>query len=302
MGIQKLSSDEGVTFDVMGEKRTFHGIHLFSSGDNPASANLAGFKESHFAELLCRQCMGEKPAVYQSFMESDFLLRSKESHEQHVRELEEFEKLPSSQKKVLKNPSVAYGVNKKSIFMKVEHIDVTKTFPQDLMHDIILGSLKHEIICLLVDTVIERKAIGIHTVNDRIEKYSKFFGENTPSSIDIKTLEEGKLRTTASETLALAYMLPFVLLEHDDLSKGVKSVCQEKNLKCFILRLNLLDLQMSKEFTLKDIENLRKMTWKHHKLFLECYPGKAIPKMHFEIHMATQVLLFGPLRQHWCLR
>ncbi|KAE8747825.1 hypothetical protein FOCC_FOCC005437 [Frankliniella occidentalis] len=302
-GIKKLSSDEGVNFLIMGKVRTFHGIHLFSSGDNPASANLGGFKESHFADLLCRQCLGTKPEIYKSFLENSFSLRSKESHKKHIEELEAFLKLPSNQQLVLKNPSVSYGVNSRSIFM-FEGCDVTKQFPQDLMHDVIHGTLKLEIICLIDHAVnkIEPKLIDLKTVNNRIKKYSKYFGVNKPSAIEAVHLKNENLRTSASETLALANMLPFVLLDSDELSSSVKSVCHQENLNCFILRLNLLNLQMATQFTVQDVENLRKMTNNHHKMFLKCYPGSEIPKMHYEIHLPTQILLFGPLRQHWCFR
>lgn len=300
-GIQKLSSEEGVTFNVMGKKRCFHGVHVFTSADNPASANLAGFKESHFADHPCRQCMGMKPDIYHFFNEKDFVLRSRTSHDQHLQELESYKANPAAWPKGQQNPSVKHGVNSKSIFSP--HCDVTKCFPQDVMHDVIHGSLKLEIVCLLNHVVNEKKTLTLPTINSRIEQLSKFFGANKPSHIEAKHLTDKNLRHSAAETLALAHMLPFALLKHDDLSLGIESVCDKDNLKCYILRLNLLDLQMAKEFTLKDVQHLRKMTQTHHELFFRLYPDCVeILKLHFEIHLALQILLFGPLRQHWCFR
>ena len=300
-GMQKLSSDEGLKLIIMGKERIFHGIQLVCCGDNPASANVAGFKESHFADLPCRQCMGTKPEIYESFVEVSFQLRSEETHEQHVKEVEQYLAKPSAWPKDKKNPSVKYGVNSRSVFMKIPNFDCTVSFVQDLMHDVILGTLKLEIICLL-NHAIGGNFIKLDTVNDRIMKYAKYFGVNKPSRIETAHLKEEILYHSAAETLSLAQILPFALLKEDDTSGVIESVCDTENLECYILRLNLLNFQMATEFTDEDVKHLIEMTKTHHEKFLKLYPKARIPKLHYEIHSPRQIIFFGRLRQHWCMR
>ncbi|XP_052119637.1 uncharacterized protein LOC127748795 isoform X1 [Frankliniella occidentalis] len=297
-GINALSST-GVVFETINGE-PFFGIFLFSSGDNPASANLGGFKESHFANLLCRQCLVTKDDLYRIFEESQLPMRTKASHDLHVTEIEEYR---TNRPPVGEDPSVKYGVNERSVLMDINLCDITKCLPQDLMHDIILGTLKQEIWLLLHHVIVEKKALPISVINLRIQQYSKFCGVNKPSPLKMSYLEEGgSLRGTAAETLNLAQILPFVLRKKNFLTRQLESVCNPRNLDCYILRLRLLDYLMSEEFTVGDVNKLRILLREHHLLFQELYPGHNIPKFHYELHIPTHILLYGPPRQQWCFR
>lgn len=145
-GIKRLESDEGVTFQIAGEERVFHGVLVEHLGDNPASARVAGTKESHFAEKPCRQCLVSKDSLFSSYLGSDFPLRNKISHEMQLREVEEFKLHPQRD---VQDPSVRYGINSRSVFSGILSFDVTKCFPQDLLHDVILGILFLDLIFYL---------------------------------------------------------------------------------------------------------------------------------------------------------
>ncbi|KAK3918151.1 Pyrroline-5-carboxylate reductase ucsG, partial [Frankliniella fusca] len=294
-GMNKLSSPEGVDFLIANKRRNFHAIFICACGDNPASECLGGFKESHFAEKPCRHCFVDKTNLFASFKESDFSLRSMSTHKMQVDEVKQYFSLAPKDREGLVNPSVKYGIKRESVLMEIKGCDVTKCLPQDMMHDTIEGSLKLEIACLLAD-VVNSKEETLSAINNRISIFSKHFGVNKPSTIEMHYLDQKKLRQTASETLNLAYMLPFVLRKKT--TAGLVSVCKEVNLKCFAMRLKLLDYLMSEELTYNDIQIIRKLTQQHHTLFQELY-GCAIPKMHFECHL-NQVLLFGPPRNFWC--
>ncbi|KAK3917650.1 Non-symbiotic hemoglobin [Frankliniella fusca] len=58
--LNKLSSKEGIRIRIGNEEVVFHGIFICFCGDNPASENVGGFKESHFAAKPCRQCFVSK--------------------------------------------------------------------------------------------------------------------------------------------------------------------------------------------------------------------------------------------------
>lgn len=293
------SLSKGRYLDINNEKRLFHAVLVFHSGDNPASANLGGFKESHFAEKLCRQCLVPKEELYNSFDESSFPPRTGQSHVNQVEKVEAFRRTNANKNE--EDPSVTYGINRRSAFMDISYCDVTKCFPQDLLHDTVEGTLRLEI-CLLLTHALERNKITLPTINNRIAMFSKHFGVNKPAYIESDHLKRKKLRQSAAETLTLAYVLPFVLRKKNMVTRQMESVCAQENLDCYILRLELLDLLMSRVLTVNDVETIRVMTKKHHLLFQQLYPECEIPKMHYEIHQATQVLLFGPPRQHWCFR
>ncbi|XP_034253935.1 uncharacterized protein LOC117652867 [Thrips palmi] len=237
--------------------------------------------------------------MYKSFVESDFPTRSYLEHSKQVAEVEAFRRTKDNKDAI--DPSKHYGINSRSMFMDIPLCDVTKVFPQDLMHTTIEGTLSLEI-CLLISHALERGKISLPRINERIAKFSKKFGCNKPARIDKDHIDRRRLHQTASETLSLAFMLPFVLRKKNMLTGKMESVCAEENLKCFIMRLELLDLQMSREITVTDVETIRAMTNEHHLMFQRLYPGEEIPKMHFETHYASQILLFGPLRYHWCFR
>lgn len=300
-GINKLSST-GVVFKIIGEDITFFGLFLFSSGDNPASANLGGFKETHFAHLLCRQCLVGKDDLYKFFEECKFVLRTKAAHATQVQELEEYRRNPQPPASTVQDPSVKYGINMRSVLMDINYCDVTKVLPQDLMHDVILGTLKVEIVCLLKHVVVDKKTLTLPVINQRIQQYVKFFGVNKPAPIEMKYLEKGSLRGTAAETLSLAQILPFALRKKNFLTRKMESACDNINLECYILRLRILDFFMADEFTVDDVTLLRTLVKQHHTLFQELYPGNDVPKFHYEVHIPTQILLYGPPRQHWCFR
>lgn len=149
--------------------------------------------------------------------------------------------------------------------------------------------------------MLEKKGITLAKIDDQITHLSKFFGVNKPPPLTIEKLKEYKVRGSGAETLALASMLPFALVK-DFNASDLKFYCDDNNLQCYVLRLNILDFEMSPQFTVGDTIKLQNMIKEHHSRFEKLYPEKMTPKFHFETHMPMQILLFGPLRTHWCFR
>ncbi|KAK3933036.1 Uracil-DNA glycosylase [Frankliniella fusca] len=294
--INKLK--DGLHFMINGKYELFYGIFVCCCGDNPASAHIGGFKETHFANHHCRQCLVHFKDMYQHFNEDLFPKRSKESHLLQVEEVEAFYE---SREIVEQNPSVLYGINSRSALMNIEGCDVTKCLPQDLMHDTIMGTLKVEICCLL-SHVLDKKEMTLKTINNRIAKFGKYFGANKPSEISANHLEKKNLRQTAAETISLAHILPFALRKWNVVTSKRESACDEANLNCYILRLQLLDLLMSKVLTFQDVDVIRATVKKHHTCFQALYPESETPKLHYEVHMGTHILLYGPPSEFWCCR
>ena len=91
---------------VSGTPQVFYGTLCIVSADNPASCALGGFKESVSAKLPCRQCLGCKDEIKQTFRSCEFILRTPVLHEEHLQKLED----PSEDYCAR---SKEYGVNRK---------------------------------------------------------------------------------------------------------------------------------------------------------------------------------------------
>lgn len=325
IAINQLSSS-GANLNINNVPRLFNGLLVRSCGDNPGSANLGGYKESAaFSKLPCRQCYVTQDQLYSSFDEADFVLRSKLRHWAEVQEIENYSQSTDGNPQ---HPSVRYGINSRSVLMDINGFDVTKGLPQDVMHDTVIihmnsfaldnvqslsgllvyslylqieGTLKLDINCILLH-VLEKNRMSIGVINQRIRMFSKFVGCNKPRPIDAKHVTKFKLKLTAAQALNLAYILPFVLRKKNTRTGKIESVCDKENLLCYILRLNVMDLLLSEESSTIDVSHYRYVVKVHHTLFLKLYPGKGIPKMHYELHFATHILLFGCARQYWCMR
>ncbi|XP_034255471.1 uncharacterized protein LOC117653726 [Thrips palmi] len=174
---------DGVMLTVNGEQRKFYGILQFVSADMPAAANLAGMKESHFALRPCRVCMVTRYELCDHFEEVEGLLRKIVDHEKFVEEVEgngvkqnsvslvkldvnleaesdsEFVDVEVSEEDDLVqddspkytdhcDPSVNYGINRRSVLSGAPGFDVTKCFPFDIMHAIFEGTA--ELLCRLL--------------------------------------------------------------------------------------------------------------------------------------------------------
>lgn len=85
----KILQNEGVTINVRGVEKVYKESLLFVAGDTPASALIDGFKESVSAYHFCRTCMTTQNEWWNSFSSENFVLREKESHQEHVRAVTE---------------------------------------------------------------------------------------------------------------------------------------------------------------------------------------------------------------------
>lgn len=301
-GINKLSSEEGVTFNINGKPRTFHGILLFMVGDTPASANLAGFKESYGAWSPCRQCLVNKSNIFEEFTEVDSLLRNQELHKQHLaavfpnsdqgEEGEPMEVVFEETEECNPNPSVRYGVNSRSCFLDVQHFDVCTGFPQDIMHVLGEGGVLDVNIRLLISGCLTRKFL-LSNVNDNLDslEYGSF-KKDKPAKIKTDHLSNN-LRQTASQMFLLCHLIPFALF----------GKCAEDQLKNFIRLLMIVNICLSPDSTDNCASKLRKLIKVYLNEFKRLYGvEKMTLKFHFLVHLAKQLLMFGPYTQQWAMR
>lgn len=299
-GINRLSSDEGVTFTIHGVERKFFGFLLFVIGDYPALANIGGFKESAaLAWRFCRQCLVTQLEYKRVFHESNVTLRTAEVHQQHLEaiggievadEVVEDEEIDGMSEEP-QDQSSKYGVNSASPLLKVNYFDVTQCLPQDIMHLFLEGIIESG--CrLLLRHAIEDKKLTLKYVNNYIASHN--YGNlvnDKPSPIQPQHLKNG-LRQTSSQTLMLSGLVPFIVKGHCDPAKLVN----------FISLLMIFSICMARENSFNDVKRIQTMIAEYLQQFNALYPGQMTPKHHFLIHLATQILLFSVLTEQWAMR
>lgn len=298
-GLNRLSSDEGVTLNIRGVLRKFHGFLLFVIGDYPALANLGGWKESAaFAWRFCRQCLVTQNEFRSKFNESEVTMRTAALHEQHLaimaggnNDNEEEEDEYNQQEEEPEKPSVKFGVNSKSPLLKVNSFDITKCMPQDIMHLFLEGIMETH--CrLLLNHAIEDKKLKLKDINYFLSSHD--YGKlqtDKPSPIQPTHLKSG-LRQTSSQMLMLSFLLPFILKGH----------CDPAKLQNYILLLMIFSMCMSHEFDISGVSILTEMIQEYLMKFSILFPDKLTPKHHFLLHLPYQILLFGVLTEQWAMR
>ncbi|XP_051168339.1 uncharacterized protein LOC127286087 [Leptopilina boulardi] len=199
--------DSKITID--GREIIYKGLVLFGAGDTPACAGLGCFKESVSAKLLCRTCLITADQWRSFFKDSDFVFRNAEMHQQHVAVIAE----PNVTKATTTFWKREYGVNGESPLSDI--MDVTKCLPQDGMHLFPDGALEVCTRALLHHYIVDE---GLFSVNQHNEKIQGFdFGHyknNKPGLIHRDQLErDSSLKQTASQMMALAHTLPFLISE-----------------------------------------------------------------------------------------
>ena len=95
--------------------------------------------------------------------------------------------------------------------------------------------------------------------------------------------------------ITLCFTIPHIigsLIDNDD-----------EKWKCFILLLQILILSTSPYADRDSAGQLEQFVATHNFNFVKLYPkSSVIPKLHYVVHLAKQILIFGPLRHQWVMR
>lgn len=153
----KVLQNEGVTVNVRGVEKVCKGSLLFVAGNIPALAFMGGFKESVSAYRPCHTCMTTQNEWRNSFSDKNFVLREKESHEEHVRAVTELH----FSKQARAFWSRRYGVTNKSVLMDIPKFDITKCEPQDGMHVLAEGVVEVYCRTFLRHYIVEKKYLPL---------------------------------------------------------------------------------------------------------------------------------------------
>lgn len=81
-----------------------------------------------------------------------------------------------------------------------------------------------------------------------------------------------------------------------------KEYVSEEKFQCLLQLIDLFTMHLSFEFSNEDLVKLEDLTDQFGTDYKRLWPRVNTLNLHGIVHYATQIRLFGPLRQHWCFR
>ncbi|XP_028395767.1 uncharacterized protein LOC114519789 [Dendronephthya gigantea] len=295
--VNTLAKVDGYCFSISGTERVFRGSLLLWTGDTLGSNHVSGFKEGvGGAFRICRHCMGTREECNHKFLSEEFQERNLTAHRQICSFIED----EDNAREICNRLSKTYGVNRLSVLNKVEHFDVCKCFPEDIMHILLEGLVPYEMKLLLKELIDEVRCLTLRELNHRIDSfdYGYMNCKNKPTNITRETLSglnDTKLKQTASQTWCLCRFLPNMI--------GDKVDSNLEYWQCFLKLWNIVQICVAPAITQVDVACLKVIISEHHVMFKRLYPhASIIPKMHYLIHVPDEILRFGPPRNIWTMR
>lgn len=281
----------GLTLNINGTNTVLHGLLLFVLADTLAAQQLGGFKEGvGKAHRPCRTCDVERDQLSTSFVSSGFPSRDEQEHQDRVQVLSEVSK------EAQQYWSMKYGVNGPSVLRKIPHFNVTKCILHDPMHVLLEGVVRRELAALLT-TCMESNFFKLDTLNQRITnfEYDRDELRDKPQLIERQHIKNQSFAQTAKSMLVLITNLPFMV--------GDLVPQNNPNWQNFLRLLQITLLTLSPIASDITIHSLRHLVAAYNTNYVALYPSQNItPKHHYMIHLPDQLALFGPLRNHWCMR
>ena len=292
-GINKLHV-HGVRFQVNGVQRRYKGSLLMVTADTLAAQWIGGFKEGvGGAFKFCWNCEVTPDTKTASFIHEGFEERDVD---EHLARCDLLETLPQNERKYW---SKQYGINSRSVLMEIEGFTITSCLVQDPMHLLLEGVVPYEVKLMLKEFIETEGYFTLDTLNDSIQHcpYTAEEMRDKPTTIDRHVLmsNDSKLKQTAEQMKVLLTCLPMII--------GHLVPIEEPKWKTLLLLIKIVLVAFSPVASLDLANNLKALIATHHRQFLDNYPTASfIPKLHYLVHLPKQMLMYGPLRFHSCMR
>lgn len=273
--LKKLES-QGVDLCINNEKKKVYFPLLLILGDNLGLNSILGFSESFNADYFCRICVTHRNVTRTETDASKFIFRITDNYQLHAAEL-------------------SHGVKEKCIWNDLMSFHVTRNKYCDLMHDVFEGILRYDM-AYLINHLINKKYFDLNRLNSRIQffKFSKADIGNAMPSIKHEHLKEKQLIMSASEMLSLSVYFGILV---GDLVPQLDPAWT-----FYLILREMIELLLSRSFTLEKTEYLRFIIEEHQELFIKNFNETLKPKYHFLLHYPELILDIGPPRNLWCMK
>jgi hypothetical protein len=158
------------------------------------------------------------------------------------------------------------------------------------MHDLFEGVIPYEL-KLLIQYLVGKSYLQLDTLNHRLNSFDYGYSElgDKPAPID-----EGKIRQSASQMWLLARIFPILV--------GDLIPSDDSHWNCFLKLLMICEICTAPVLSHDSAAYVEVLVEEHHTLFKTLYEETIIPKMHFMVHLAEQILNYGPLIHTWTMR
>jgi len=286
----------GINVKVNGTNTTVHGDLVMCPCDTLAAQWLGGFKEGvSFALKACRTCTASSALMKTKFLADDFREREASEYLRHCTALESM-----ANPKAKQYWSKMWGINSRSPLLDIsEDLSLSTILVHDPMHVLLEGVVPYELALLLHHLLyqVQTPSFTLLWLNAQLQCYcySYIDGGRKPEPILQKDIASCKIKQTSAGMLTLCYILPHIL------GTVIPENCT--NWRNFLRLLQIVLICTSPYASVDTAGQLQQMIITHHLVFMQLYPrASVIPKMHYCIHLPKQILMFGPLRNQWCMR
>jgi hypothetical protein len=287
----KILETSGVSVEIKGKgtMQIFGSISQFC-GDSLATNEIFGLVENFSTtDNCCSICYGTIQERSAHFLESSFLLRNREFHQDDLDMLTSDDRLLHVR-----------GVKKNSVLNDLKYFHTSENRNIDSMHLLPEGILPLETGNILHEFVTVRKVMSLLDLNRKIRwvfACLKVDKGNTPAELNnIKPPGKGlSPKLTASEMLSLFRYLPVIL--------GPFIPMGDRHWALFLQLQTLVDIAYAPSLTDTMLDYFEELYEDHMLLYKKLYPEIPVkPKQHFLVHFKTIVKENGPMRHLSCLK
>ena len=284
--LKKLYLD-GISISNGSNTTTHCGALIAFLADTQAAHLVGGFKGSvSFARRICRSCMITKEEAQTCFSEhnTECKLRTPDEHIEQCQLLYGPDRATNS---------VMYGINRISVLEEIPGFSVIAGLPHDIMHDLFEGVVKYELL-LFLPYCVSKRYFTIKELNMRLKGYD-FGNEDKPSMIKVDEKNNFSLRQSAAQMISLIRNLPTII--------GEKIPLSDENWHSILVLLKICQIALAPVVTHDTVPYLRVLTEEKLYLLTKLYPESSLkPKMHYLIHLPSQMERYGPLIHSWTMR
>jgi hypothetical protein len=192
--------------------------------------------------------------------------------------------------------SKEWGVNGNTVLATVPGFEITKSFFHDPMHDILEGVARYELRAMLQRFIVTTKYFKLEELNSRITnfEYTTHEAQGKPQVLGRRSFEPGStLCQSAASMKTLMTLLPCLIGD-----KIPEFAPYWEN----YLRLLTMLQSVSAVVSTRTVQTLEVLIAKRNEAYCKLYPDEPIrPKFHYFFHYPDQIIMYGPMRNHWCM-
>jgi len=261
------------------------------SGDSLGLHQIMGFIESFSVDYCCPMCYATRAEMQKFEEESECHLRTRG---EYLNDVSKLESLPPGKNNFR-------GVKRDSIFNRLGYFHVIDNWINDPMHTLLEGVIPYVMGAVLYSLSDLCPKLTVESLNQQINQlFVGLIGPdryNKPCCLSCFPQPGSEMRPgqSATQMWALFRFLPIMIADWI-----VPDAQEIWNL--FLILQEIVDIVFAIKLTNSLVSHLKMLVKEFLSQFKTLYPTLSIrPKMHWLIHLATIMLLNGPIRTFWCM-